>query len=492
MWFRKAFNVNAPGHNYALRITHRGPCKAYINGELIYSAEKDDYRVVNLTPEQAALIHKGENIFAAEGDTPQNGRYGAYFNAELFDYGTGRADEEIVTTPGQPNILRGPNGFEWWLIYMGNHNDSSRDQYIDRVHFHGDRLTVDGMTHRNNSGYHPVPALPAYGDTFDSADGIHSWTFTSNDAWKVADGELCTTAPKADAVLSGAPGAVNYLFEIGVKPKADAGVYAIWIDKKNNLSIGFDSKNPRVVIKETVKGKTSVRYLPLRSDFRFDAYHPIRIERDANDIVLYIDEMRYPDIIATSLDGAAVPGLYASAPGAAFDGAIYSIGFDDGNDRMNSWDILSGALEPSKRGAVAARGTLAAKGEPSDKYEFTTQVSSLGSDAVAGAYPVFVDKDNYISAVFDAPSHSLKVSTVQGGRTISSGVFLLIRSVLSLPILSIPIILKRVICSTVLLLSMLSGLAVSTSIIPRLCRAICSTSSIPDTLLRKESACLSM
>lgn len=28
--------------------------------------------------------------------------------------------DDILMTPGQPNILRGPNGFEWWLIYMAN------------------------------------------------------------------------------------------------------------------------------------------------------------------------------------------------------------------------------------------------------------------------------------------------------------------------------------------------------------------------------------
>ena len=34
--------------------------------------------------------------------------------------------DDILMTPGQPNILRGPNGFEWWLIYMANKNDEHR------------------------------------------------------------------------------------------------------------------------------------------------------------------------------------------------------------------------------------------------------------------------------------------------------------------------------------------------------------------------------
>ena len=65
--------------------------------------------------------------------------------------------DDILMTPGQPNILRGPNGFEWWLIYMANKNDEHRGQYINRVQFFDKTLFVDGITGPRTAGYHPEP-----------------------------------------------------------------------------------------------------------------------------------------------------------------------------------------------------------------------------------------------------------------------------------------------------------------------------------------------
>lgn len=67
--------------------------------------------------------------------------------------------EEHLLTPGQPNLVRGPNGWEWWLSYMAN-NDSGRHQFVDQIFFVADRLTVDGITGTRTPGYHPTPSLP--------------------------------------------------------------------------------------------------------------------------------------------------------------------------------------------------------------------------------------------------------------------------------------------------------------------------------------------
>lgn len=67
--------------------------------------------------------------------------------------------EDKLETPGQPSIVRGPNGWEWWLVYMANLN-GRRSQFIDRVHFTRNRLAVDGITGPHTPGYHPVPAQP--------------------------------------------------------------------------------------------------------------------------------------------------------------------------------------------------------------------------------------------------------------------------------------------------------------------------------------------
>ena len=141
--------------NLALRVAHDGDTKIYLNGTLIYEKQGRDYCMVNLDEKQRELLKKGENLLAVETN---KGR-AQFFDVSLFDMRSETADD-ILMTPGQPNILRGPNGFEWWLIYMANKNNECRGQYINRVHFFNKTLFVEGITGPCTDGYHPEPSLP--------------------------------------------------------------------------------------------------------------------------------------------------------------------------------------------------------------------------------------------------------------------------------------------------------------------------------------------
>ena len=81
--------------------------------------------MVNLDEKQRELLKKGENLLAVETN---KGR-AQFFDVSLFDMRSETADD-ILMTPGQPNILRGPNGFEWWLIYMANKNNECRGSIL--------------------------------------------------------------------------------------------------------------------------------------------------------------------------------------------------------------------------------------------------------------------------------------------------------------------------------------------------------------------------
>jgi GH43 family beta-xylosidase len=134
----------AKNGNLSLRIRHWGVAKVRLNGTLVYENERANYRHVDLRPFKN-LLKEGENSLTIE--TGQ-GRRPGFINVALFDM-KGQTADDILYTPGQPNILRGPNGFEWWLIYMANKNAEPRGQYINRVHFLGRKLTVDGVTAGN-------------------------------------------------------------------------------------------------------------------------------------------------------------------------------------------------------------------------------------------------------------------------------------------------------------------------------------------------------
>ncbi len=412
IWTRKHFKLDNPSTNLALRLTAKGPSRIYLNGTEVHAEERGVYRIINLTPEMKRALREGENVLAVE--CASAGRRGAYLNVELFDMQDKTADPEIVWTPGQPNILRGPNGMEWWLIYMANDNGKSRSQYVDRVYFHGDKMVVDGITHGAHSGYHPRPAAPAYGDTFDGEFDLSKWAAASLGEYKIEDGELHLGAGE-NPVLAPSLAAKSYLWEVNVKPESSAGIYALWKDAKNNVKIVFDQSAGECQVLETIKGKTKkLAGVTLRPDFRWGVYHQLRVERDGADLILSIDEMRNSTPIETSLTAAAVPGLYAASQ-AAYDGLIYTIGFDDGNDRMNGWDMAEGSLLTTERGACAARPMKAFKGEPGRNYEFVSQVSNLGDEAKAGIYALYQDENNYVKALLDAPARALVVSVVVDG-----------------------------------------------------------------------------
>ncbi|MBO4443434.1 MAG: family 43 glycosylhydrolase [Bacteroidaceae bacterium] len=111
-----------------------------------------------------------------EATSPLSFNPGGKYSGPVLGSNMGWPDDEPETkpedkleTPGQPSIVRGPNGWEWWLVYMANLN-GRRSQFVDRVHFTRNRLAVDGITGPHTPGYHPVPALPKLQGN--SLDGI--------------------------------------------------------------------------------------------------------------------------------------------------------------------------------------------------------------------------------------------------------------------------------------------------------------------------------
>lgn len=477
-----------------LRAAHDGDTRIYLNGRLVYEKQGAGYGLVRLSAEDVAVLRADGNLLAAE---TRAGRK-CFFDVALFD-APAAADEDILMTPGQPNIVRGPNGFEWWLVYMANKNRDRRGQYINRVHFFGKTLYVDGPTAGRTAGYHPLPSLPTLGDTFDEAgtlgetvslatpsrmpSDLSSSASSSASPWKayagakakweIASGELRKAGEGPGAVLAGnVQPAVSYLFEAAVKAAdgADAGLIAWWKDEAHWAKVGLDAARGCWYLATCVNGREETRSYPLERDFRFDVYHTWRIERNGEALQVSLDKLPapgqsyFPALLPASAPG--LPGLFAASGAAAFDGAAYTIGFDDYDDRMPAWEVTRGAClrRPSPGEAFAASGVASAassgsssaasdaalvsacaypafsglvaaadsleafKGDRLDRYEFDFQLSGLpglpglsglsgpSAGGVAGSYPLYVDAGNYVKAVFNAATRSLDVALVKEGR----------------------------------------------------------------------------
>ena len=148
------------GKSYYMKICQNGSVQITLNGTPINPEHMSDYA---LLPIDSRLLTNSNTLLIQR----HNNR-GHLVDLALYAMADEEADDLLIT-PGQPNIVRGPNGWEWWLSYMAN-TGWSRHQFIDRIHFTGNHLSVDGITGPQTAGFHPLPAAPRYAGT--SLDSI--------------------------------------------------------------------------------------------------------------------------------------------------------------------------------------------------------------------------------------------------------------------------------------------------------------------------------
>lgn len=150
-----------------LLLGHHSGSLVSINGHQINQGANAEYAFFQVNP---SWLKMGDNVITLTKPVA---------HLYLFDLSPAETTEGSVTrdplpatvlvTPGQPNIVRGLNGWEWWLVYMANEG-WARHQFADRIHFVNNRLTVDGITGNGTPGFHPAPAKPQYAGT--SLDSI--------------------------------------------------------------------------------------------------------------------------------------------------------------------------------------------------------------------------------------------------------------------------------------------------------------------------------
>lgn len=420
LWLRKVFYISDRAGNLALRVAHDGDTKIYLNGGLIYDKQGSDYCIINLKKEEIPALQIGWNMLAVETTKGKEN----YFDVSLFDTGKAVADD-ILMTPGQPNIVRGPNGFEWWLVYMANMNHEQRGQYVDRVYFRNKTLYVDGITGPHTSGYHPEPSKPVYGDTFDNDTYIGQyWKRDDTSAWTVQNGELVKAKGRSSfATLKGLQLASNYLFEAGVKTKGNAGVI-VWSKGADYVRVGLDASLNSWYLHTHIGEYDNKKRYSLPKNFHWGVYHTIRIEKNGSflDIVLdekplAFDEKGLEGLFEKLLPG--LPGLFADNAETSFDGIIYTLGFDDYDNRFPSWNIKKGLCRNTSSGIqVVSDKFESLKGELSKHYEYDFQVSTLSDSAYAGGYPLYINKDNYVRAMFKGNTRRLEIKAIKDGKQI--------------------------------------------------------------------------
>ncbi len=410
LYVRKPFEVQETTvGNLALRVTHNGETKVFLNETLIYEQATPGYCIVNLTKEQRKALQNGTNLLTAETKGGRNN----YFNASLFDMKREVADD-IMYCPGQPNILRGPNGFEWWLVYMADKNNERRSQYINRVHFFDKTLYTDGISAGNTKGYFPEPAKPTYGDTFDSAaNWTASWTIPAE--WSVTNGELVANSRElTESYLKNGYESTACWYEAAVKTAGQAGIIPYRKDANNWVRIGLDAEKREWFIEQCVEGQTARSAFSLPDDFRFDAYHSLQVERNYTTYTVRIDEIPAPggSVFSGLPCEEGVAGLFACGR-TAFDGLVYTAGWDESGTGIEAWQETGASVRTAKGLQTTSSSYQALKGDFREQYEYALQITNESMQGAAGVYPVYIDGKNYVKALLNYDNRTLEVVTVK-------------------------------------------------------------------------------
>jgi GH43 family beta-xylosidase len=428
IWLRRNFSYHKIKHgNLALRLNHSGPSQVWLNGRLVYDSTGSRYVSLNLDQQAMAGMREGKNsiaIYSKAGTRP-------LIDVALFAMRSDTA-KKIVYSPGQPNIVRGPNGFEWWLVYMADQTDQRRSQYVDRVHFFDKTMYVDGITGKDVSGYHPLPAAPSFSDIFDGNNiDTDRFRFLSGEL-AVSRGEARQTGNGSVSVLIKADPATNYLFEAGVRPGGTrAGIYAWYQDEKNNVMIVFNRVQKQLQIIKKKNSVVDTRDIALPPDFDFSVFHTVSILKNDTQFQVEIDGLKLTGAseFSSTFPGKGIPGLYSTAGTTAFDGLIFTRGFDESDNSFKGWQLAksgkAGTFQEATGWITDSAGITSPgngtnnkimKGDLLQNYEFGIQVNSHDTVGSAGIYPVYIDEKNYVQAKLDFAGNKLFITVMDRGK----------------------------------------------------------------------------
>ncbi len=426
LYTRKKFNITRKKiDNLALRITHDGATKVYLNGQTIYDIKVAGYCLVNLDNKLSKVLRDGVNLIAVESEKGRSN----YLDISLFDMRHKKADD-ILFSPGQPNILRGPNGFEWWLIYMANKNKESRGQYINRVHFFNKTLYVEGISSSNTEGYYPEPTPPTYGETFDNALRLRDYWTLSDESWAVVNNEITySKGQTSQALLKESLSGTSRYVEAGIKTTGNAGLVALWCNSQTWVRVGINVKDLIWYFKSCLDGVEAEQAFPLPADFKPGVYHSLTILRNGESFNIRLDNIPAPGkhLFHTGINDSGVSGFFTENSQASFDGFLYTLGWDESDDEITSWgNAQSGTPSvgnakngPSGMKVCKSSDYQSFKGDMLSQYEFSLQVTNASDQGTSGIFPVYVDKDNYIATSLNYPTRKLQVRVVKKGKEIA-------------------------------------------------------------------------
>ena len=434
IYVRRKFTLDAVPAKIALKHWVFADADFYINGNKIsINTRNNTYSYLMLNP---AFFVTGENVIAVEATSPCSDQYCQQF-LDFGLYDTGNEDaEDIVVGQSQPNIVAGPNGCEYWIMYKAYFN-AVEQQGIDRVHFYNKEVVIDNSTVKNTKGYRPKPSLPTMINYCDYPI-YFPFNYLNDSKWKISGGILYPENATGGELLLRKNKETNYRFEVPFRIKQSdgwAGVYAWYKDENNWLKIQI-GRNKTWKSELCQNGVTEVTVNNLPEKFAFLDANPLvsQYEEPWHILTIYKNhgkfrvELDYFNLtlagdIVTGHEGAGLIGLTASSNNVSFDAIQYTTGWDEYDSNITGWKTGSGTWNVSNAGLIQSNvsGKSATfKGDSAWNYEFSTYIKNiqLPSSGKAGFYPLYIDESNYVKASINYSTKTLDVEGKENGSPI--------------------------------------------------------------------------
>lgn len=321
------------------------------------------------------------------------------------------APEKRISSCGQPNLVRGPNGLEWWLIYFADVGER-RSQCIDRVHFFGPELVVDGPTLADTPGYHPAPGRPVFQDRFETGGRLAGRWEVPSEAQVDVDGLLLGGKAGMEHARATTPPMGSFVAEWTGHFDTDAangamGLALLDASGSPALRLGVDRARARWYL--AGPGTTHLAEGVLPAEFAWTRPHAWRFERNHDRGSAELDGVQLFDHLPL---GAAPlqPALFSEAATARFNHFMCTPGWDEFGESMRGW---CGAAMSVRGGVEIAAGRRALRNDRMRQYEFSAQASGEGELAFI---PAYLNDANYIVVSYAPNRDVLTVSHTLSGQ----------------------------------------------------------------------------
>jgi hypothetical protein len=233
-----------------------------------------------------------------------------------------RTIPDQVIGPGHNSVVRGPDNRQLYCVYH-RWGSNGRQLAIDPLEWAGERLFVLGPSYTPQAG----PIWPTLADFFDEPQPEHRQT---SGRWQIGGGAALAHPAEGEARLAYETGELPFLAEVSARAAASQdGNYGLSLLRDGRPLLQLRLSAGRGALLAEADGAEQL--WPLPADFRYDAFHLLRLEVDGRRVAARIDEL--PVVWRDLSETPTGIALVADGRPAAFAGFALTTGWQDDFDQ---------------------------------------------------------------------------------------------------------------------------------------------------------------